>query len=66
MLNDNEILKQLIGKTEDEGKKICTQNKYKFSVNRTDEINNLITLDCWLTRICVEIDNGVITKCSVG
>lgn len=66
MLNDIEILKQVKGKSVEEAIRLCNENKFRFRVVKEDDRNLIITMDCWMNRVSVELENGIVSKCSIG
>jgi hypothetical protein len=66
IINRDEILESLIGKTKDEVIKICNDNGFTSRIVRNDSINYIITCDYRLDRINLYIDNGLITDCDFG
>lgn len=65
-MKEDIILKLILGKKLEEAQKICEENGYVCSVNREDLHHYMITCDFRFDRINIEIDEGKITKSSIG
>ena len=66
-INGNDlILESLIGKPLDEATQLAGFNGFAIRVTREDSTNYIITMDLRFDRINLQIDNGVVTSCSIG
>ena len=61
-----ELLESLIGMTKESGIELCKVNEYSIRITREDSNNYVITMDLRFSRVNLEIDNGLITKCDIG
>ncbi len=62
----NMSYRELIGKTEEEARKFCEENKFKFRIVKKDGQNFLGTCDYCLDRVNVEIKDGIVTGARLG
>lgn len=58
--------KLLIGLSEEDAIKMCSDSEYQYRIVRRDSENFIITMDLRSDRINLEIDDGVVTKCDLG
>lgn len=58
--------KLLIGLSEEDAIKMCSDSEYQYRIVRRDSENFIITMDLRFDRINLEIDDGVVTKCDLG
>ena len=66
-INGNDlILESLIGKSLNEAKQLAGFNGFAIRVTREDSTNYKVTMDLRFDRINLQIDNGVVTSCSIG
>lgn len=65
MKNDY-FLTSLIGKSEEDAKKLCSENDFHYRVVREDSKHYMVTCDYRLDRVNIEIDNGIVTKFDIG
>ena len=61
-----EFLKSLIGLTKDDCIKLCNENNYDCRIMREDDNKYLGTCDLRFDRINLELDNGIVSACSIG
>lgn len=65
--NENEMtLGSLIGKSLKQAEELAGFNGFSIRVTREDSTNYMITMDLRFDRINLELDEGVVTKCSIG
>lgn len=60
------FLKKLIGMDKVSAERLCTENGYMVRITREGSKYYAITLDMRLTRINLEIDNGIVAMCDIG
>ena len=66
-INGNDlILESLIGKSLNEANQLAGFNGFAIRVTREDSTNYMVTMDLRFDRINLELDEGVVTKCSIG
>ena len=66
-INGNDlILESLIGKSLNEATQLAGFNGFAIRVTREDSTNYMVTMDLRFDRINLELDEGVVTKCSIG
>lgn len=66
-VNQNSILlESLIGKTLEESNILCGHNGFTTRVSKQDGVNFIITRELKLTRINLELQDGIVTKASIG
>ena len=66
-INGNDlILESLIGKSLNEANQLAGFNGFAIRVTREDSTNYMVTMDLRFDRINLQIDNGVVTSCSIG
>ena len=66
-INGNDlILESLIGKSLNEATQLAGFNGFAIRVTREDSTNYMVTMDLRFDRINLQIDNGVVTSCSIG
>ena len=56
------LLKTLIGKTQEEAKKLCLSNGFIYAPSKIDGRAIIVTRDYRLDRIYVDVENNFITK----
>ena len=64
-MNEDDLLKSLIGKTKEEGSELCKNAGYDVRIVRVDSIRYIITMDLRFDRVNFELDNNLITKCGI-
>jgi hypothetical protein len=57
---------KILGMTKEDGINYCTNMDYIVAVTRVDDTRYLVTMDLRFDRVNLEIDNGIITKFSIG
>jgi len=65
-LSNTMSYRELVGKTEEEARKFCEENKFKFRIVKKDGQNFLGTCDYRLDRVNVEIKDGIVTVAKLG
>jgi len=60
-----EILKQIIGKTESEARRIAQDNGYDSRVTVADGVAYIVTADFRTDRVNFTLTNGIVTDASV-
>ena len=62
----NEICEQVIGKTYDEAKQICEEQKFTQRVVEEDGVSFIVTCDLRLDRVNLYINEGKVFKANIG
>lgn len=62
----NEFLESLIGKSKEEVSEICSSKNYRVRLSREDSTNYVGTCDLRFDRVNIQVDSGIVTKCSIG
>jgi hypothetical protein len=60
------ITVQVIGKTVDEAKALCESANMRLRITRTDGVAHIVTMDYRTDRVNVHVENGKVTKATIG